>query len=47
MKSFIFLLPTTAFAALNSITQNDVKSGGGCKAMTVLFARGTTELGNG
>ncbi|KAB2100715.1 hypothetical protein AG0111_0g10676 [Alternaria gaisen] len=46
MKSLIFLLPTTAFAALTSITQNDVKNGGGCKPMTVLFARGTTELGN-
>ena len=46
MKSLVFLLPTTAFAALTSITQNDVKNGGGCKPMTVLFARGTTELGN-
>jgi hypothetical protein len=46
MKSLIFLLPTTALAALTSSTQNDVKNGGGCKAMTVLFARGTTELGN-
>lgn len=33
-------------AALISSTQNDVTNGGGCKAMTVLFARGTTELGN-
>ncbi|KNG49292.1 carbohydrate esterase family 5 protein [Stemphylium lycopersici] len=46
MKSTVFLLPTAAMAALTSSTQNDVTNGGGCKAMTVLFARGTTELGN-
>ena len=46
MKSLFFLLPTVSTAALISSTQNDVKNGGGCKAMTVLFARGTTELGN-
>ncbi|RMZ73900.1 cutinase [Pyrenophora seminiperda CCB06] len=46
MKSLIFLLPATTLAALTSITQNDVTSGTGCKAMTILFARGTTELGN-
>jgi cutinase len=47
MKSFaIALLPTFTMAALTSMSQNDVVGGGGCKAMTVLFARGTTELGN-
>jgi cutinase len=47
MKSFTYaLLPTLTFGALTSISQNDVTGGGGCKAMTVLFARGTTELGN-
>lgn len=46
MKSLFFLLPTISTAALISSTQNDVKNGGACKAMTVLFARGTTELGN-
>ncbi|KAF9692501.1 hypothetical protein EKO04_009756 [Ascochyta lentis] len=48
MKSFtplLFLAPF-ASAALTSITQNDVTNGGGCKPMTVLFARGTTEGGN-
>lgn len=29
-----------------STTSNDLKNGGGCKAMTVIFARGTTETGN-
>ncbi|EMD62191.1 hypothetical protein GGP41_002352 [Bipolaris sorokiniana] len=46
MKSILFLLPTAASAALISSTQNDVKNGGACKAMTILFARGTTEIGN-
>jgi cutinase len=47
MKSLTFaLLPTLSMAALLSISQNDVTGGGACKAMTVLFARGTTELGN-
>jgi len=46
MKSLFFILPATALGALTSITQNDVTNGGGCKAMTILFARGTTELGN-
>ncbi|KAI4678326.1 uncharacterized protein J4E88_006847 [Alternaria novae-zelandiae] len=46
MKFLIFFLPSVTLAALASISQNDVKSGGGCKPMTVLFARGTTELGN-
>lgn len=48
MKSFapLLLLTPVASAALTSMTQNDVTNGGGCKAMTVLFARGTTELGN-
>ncbi|KAF1836773.1 cutinase precursor [Decorospora gaudefroyi] len=47
MKSLSFLLlPTATLAALTSSTQNDVTNGSGCKAMTVLFARGTTELGN-
>jgi cutinase len=47
MKSFAFaLLPTLTIAALTSQSQNDVVNGGGCKAMTVLFARGTTEGGN-
>ncbi|KAH3904038.1 cutinase [Parastagonospora nodorum] len=47
MKSFtLAVLPTLTMAALTSISQNDVMGGGGCKAMTVLFARGTTELGN-
>jgi cutinase len=27
-------------------TQNDLTNGSGCKAMTVIFARGTTETGN-
>jgi cutinase len=27
-------------------TRNDLASGSGCKAMTVIFARGTTETGN-
>jgi len=40
------LVPTLTLAALTSSTQNDVTSGGACKAMTVLFARGTTETGN-
>jgi cutinase len=38
--------PPVALAALTSSTQNDVTNGGACKAMTVLFARGTTEAGN-
>lgn len=47
MKTIALLsLPTLTLAALSSTTQNDVKNGGGCKAMTVLFARGTTEAGN-
>lgn len=48
MKTFAPLLLVAPFAsaALTSMTQNDVTNGGGCKAMTVLFARGTTELGN-
>lgn len=47
MKSLTLLtLPTLTLAALSSSTQNDVTNGGGCKAMTVLFARGTTEAGN-
>lgn len=46
MKSALFLLPAAASAALISSTQNDVKNGGACKAMTILFARGTTEIGN-
>jgi cutinase len=47
MKSLSFLLlPTATLAALSSSTQNDVANGSGCKAMTVLFARGTTEGGN-
>ncbi|KAJ4400038.1 hypothetical protein N0V91_009013 [Didymella pomorum] len=48
MKSFAPLLVLTplASAALTSSTQNDVTNGSGCKAMTVLFARGTTEIGN-
>ncbi|KAI0605570.1 Cutinase [Pyrenophora tritici-repentis] len=46
MKSVLFFLPATTLAALTSITQNDVTNGSGCKAMTILFARGTTELGN-
>ncbi|KAF2831879.1 cutinase precursor [Ophiobolus disseminans] len=40
------LAPSVALAALTSSTQNDVTNGGACKAMTVLFARGTTETGN-
>lgn len=46
MKFLITIFPTVAMAALTSISQNDVTNGGGCKAMTVLFARGTTEPGN-
>jgi cutinase len=47
MKCLSFLiLPTATLAALTSSTQNDVTNGSGCKAMTVLFARGTTETGN-
>jgi cutinase len=47
MKTFAFaLFPAVSLAALGSAVQNDVVGGGGCKAMTVLFARGTTELGN-
>jgi cutinase len=47
MKSLTYaLLPTFSMAALLSISQNDVLGAGGCKAMTVLFARGTSELGN-
>ncbi|CAO2648757.1 Nn.00g097060.m01.CDS01 [Neocucurbitaria sp. VM-36] len=47
MKSLTLLaLPSLALAALSSTTQNDVTNGGACKAMTVLFARGTTETGN-
>lgn len=42
----VLLIPTVSHAALTSQTQNDVTNGGGCKAMTVLFARGTTEGGN-
>lgn len=29
-----------------SDTENDLTNGSGCKAMTVIFARGTTETGN-
>jgi cutinase len=48
MKSFasLLVLAPLASAALISQTQNDVTNGGGCKKMTVLFARGTTEPGN-
>jgi cutinase len=48
MKSIASLLVLAPFAsaALTSSTQNDVTNGSGCKAMTVLFARGTTETGN-
>lgn len=48
MKSVTPLLVLAPFAsaALTSSTQNDVTNGSGCKAMTVLFARGTTEGGN-
>ncbi|KAH8731536.1 cutinase-domain-containing protein [Phaeosphaeriaceae sp. PMI808] len=47
MKSIIIaLLPSLALAELSSQNQNDVTNGGACKAMTVLFARGTTEGGN-
>ena len=47
MKYLLFsLAPTLTLAALTSSTQNDVTAGGACKAMTVLFARGTTETGN-
>jgi cutinase len=48
MKSLLalHLLLPLASAALTSSTQNDVTNGGACKAMTVLFARGTTETGN-
>ncbi|KAF1924392.1 carbohydrate esterase family 5 protein [Didymella exigua CBS 183.55] len=48
MKSFanLLILAPIASAALTSSTQSDVTNGSGCKAMTVLFARGTTEIGN-
>ncbi|OAL53408.1 cutinase-domain-containing protein [Pyrenochaeta sp. DS3sAY3a] len=47
MKTIALLaFPTLTLAALSSTTQNDVTNGGACKAMTVLFARGTTEAGN-
>ena len=48
MKSFasILILVPLVSAALTSSTQNDVTKSSGCKAMTVLFARGTTEIGN-
>lgn len=47
MKSLtLAFLPTLTLAALNSQNQNDFVGGGACKAMTVLFARGTTEGGN-
>ncbi|KAI8936092.1 hypothetical protein NX059_007591 [Plenodomus lindquistii] len=48
MKSFATLscLLPLASAALSSTTQNDITDGGACKAMTILFARGTTEAGN-
>jgi len=47
MKSLLLALaPSLSMAALSSISQNDVTGGGACKPMTVLFARGTTELGN-
>lgn len=48
MKPFapLFVLAPFASAALTSSIQNDVTNGSGCKAMTVLFARGTTEGGN-
>jgi len=39
-------IASLASAALISMSQNDVTGGGACKAMTILFARGTTELGN-
>jgi len=42
----VSLLLPIASAALNSMSQNDVVNGGACKAMTILFARGTTEQGN-
>lgn len=45
-SALLLILAPFASAALTSSTQNDVTSGSGCKAMTVLFARGTTEGGN-
>ena len=44
--SFVPLIVPLASAALSSSTQNDLNNGSGCKAMTVIFARGTTETGN-
>lgn len=45
LQSIVLVVPL-ASAALNSMTQDDVVNGGACKAMTILFARGTTEGGN-
>ncbi|KAH8671961.1 carbohydrate esterase family 5 protein [Tricladium varicosporioides] len=50
---FLFGLPLLTAASPVQIekraagdTQNDLTNGSGCKAMTVIFARGTTETGN-
>jgi cutinase len=38
--------PQSAASLGTSTTQNGLTNGSGCKAMTVIFARGTTEGGN-
>lgn len=47
--TFLFLLSLGLASPLNrraSNTANDLTNGSGCKTMTVIFARGTTESGN-
>ncbi|KAK0121473.1 hypothetical protein ONS95_009767 [Cadophora gregata] len=45
MKNQVLTNSTTTQLG-SATTQNGLTAGGGCKAMTVIFARGTTEQGN-
>ncbi|KAI9041092.1 carbohydrate esterase family 5 protein [Aspergillus affinis] len=40
------IVESTKRAGLGSITENDVANNKGCKELTFIFARGTTEMGN-